>query len=382
MKAKTIKGKSPEEIKSALAESMADGFKPTLAIVFIPFKQNRDAVCEILNKEGISIFGATAVGQFIDGDVERESIVVMLMDIENAHFKLMFEEAGTRNVREVAKNIGQAGMDTFSRPAFIVCGSSVKVDGELIIRGIEDAAGSEVTIVGGMASDDFTYTQTFVFTNGKSSDNGIVAIVINEEKVQFLGLATCGWQPIGTVKTITKSKGCQVYSIDNKPALDMITKYMGVPVSDKGKIDNIMFELGTNYPLQLQGKDGNFVMRTAMAGNWEDHSFTCAGNVPEGSKIRFTLPANFDVIKAVVSACKEVKETTSYIPDVMLLFSCAARLVALGPLVSEEIQGLKEVWEVPLAGFFTYGEFGRSPGNRPEFHNITCCWVALKEIKV
>ena len=34
MKAKSIKGKSPEEIKAALEQSMADGFKPTLAIVF------------------------------------------------------------------------------------------------------------------------------------------------------------------------------------------------------------------------------------------------------------------------------------------------------------------------------------------------------------
>ena len=32
MKAKSIKGKSTEEIKAALTQSMADGFKPTLAI--------------------------------------------------------------------------------------------------------------------------------------------------------------------------------------------------------------------------------------------------------------------------------------------------------------------------------------------------------------
>ncbi len=35
MKAKSIKGNSPEEIKTALEQSMADGFQPTLAVVFI-----------------------------------------------------------------------------------------------------------------------------------------------------------------------------------------------------------------------------------------------------------------------------------------------------------------------------------------------------------
>ena len=38
MKAKSIKGKSSEEIKSALQQSMADGFKPTLAIVFLIYE--------------------------------------------------------------------------------------------------------------------------------------------------------------------------------------------------------------------------------------------------------------------------------------------------------------------------------------------------------
>ena len=43
MKAKSIKGKSTEEIQSALQQSMADGFKPTLAIVFISKSQDRKA---------------------------------------------------------------------------------------------------------------------------------------------------------------------------------------------------------------------------------------------------------------------------------------------------------------------------------------------------
>lgn len=379
MKAKSIKGKSKEEIQSALADSMKDRFKPTLAIVFISIKQDRNAICEMLDKEGIVIFGATSVGEFIDGGVGKESIAIMLMDIDNSYFKLIFEEVGIRNTREVANDIGQYGFNTFSNPAYIVCGSSVTIDGEMIIRGIEDAAGTEVTIVGGMASDEFTYTKTYVFTNNKSSDNGIAAIIINKDKIQLHGIATCGWQPVGTIKTITKSEGCKVYTIDNEPALDMIIKYMGIPTVDKEKIEATMFELGANFPLQLHGKNGNFVMRTAMAGNWEDHSFTCAGNVPQGSKIRFTIPADFEVIDTVLSECKEAKDSVIPEADAIILFSCAARLVALGPLISQEIQGLKDVWNIPMVGFFTYGEFGRSSGSRHEFHNITCSWVALKE---
>ena len=49
MKAKSIKGKSTEEIKSALEQSMTDGYKPTLAICFISKSLDRIAISELLN---------------------------------------------------------------------------------------------------------------------------------------------------------------------------------------------------------------------------------------------------------------------------------------------------------------------------------------------
>jgi hypothetical protein len=52
MKAKSIKGKSAEEIASSLLQSKADGFNPTLAIVFLSVKQDRVAIAEILDKNG------------------------------------------------------------------------------------------------------------------------------------------------------------------------------------------------------------------------------------------------------------------------------------------------------------------------------------------
>lgn len=379
MKAKSIKGKSAEEIRSALEQSMADGFKPALAIVFLSIKQDRKAISAILDKEGIVVFGVTSAGEFIDGDVGEESSAIMLLEINRDYFKLLFDDTGTGSTREMAGRMGEEGLKTFDNPAFIVCGSGVTADGEMIIRGIEDAAGEGVTIVGGMAGDDFTMTGTYVFTNDRESDNGIITVIIDESKIKLQGLATCGWQPVGTVKTITKSEGCWVYTIDNEPALDTIVKYMGISSLNREKRTDVIVNIGANFPMQLQDKDGSIVMRTAMLGNWDNHSFMCAGNVPEGSKVRFTLPPDFEVIDAVVSACNEIKETQLPEADAMILFSCKARHIALGPLVGKEIQGLKDVWDVPLVGYFTYGEFGRSPKSRQEFHNITCCWVALKE---
>jgi len=65
--------------------------------------------------------------------------------------------------------------------------------------------------------------------------------------------------------------------------------------------------------------------------------------------------------------------------DALLIFSCIGRQVTLGPLVSEEIQGIQETWGTPMAGFFCMGEFGKTRNGRTQFHGTTCSWVVLKE---
>ena len=65
MTAKSIKGKSTEEIELALQQSMADDFQPTLAIVFVSVKQDREAISRLLKEKGIQVFGATTAGEFL-----------------------------------------------------------------------------------------------------------------------------------------------------------------------------------------------------------------------------------------------------------------------------------------------------------------------------
>ena len=92
MKAKSIKGNLPEEIQLALEQSMADGFKPTLAVAFISIKQNRKAICKLLDENGIAIFGATTNGEFIDENLSKESAAILLLDMNPDHFRILFEE--------------------------------------------------------------------------------------------------------------------------------------------------------------------------------------------------------------------------------------------------------------------------------------------------
>mgnify|MGYP003513163426 FL=1 len=49
-------------------------------------------------------------------------------------------------------------------------------------------------------------------------------------------------------------------------------------------------------------------------------------------------------------------------------------------MISDEIEGVRKAFNVPMAGFYTYGEFGRAKNGKQHFHSGVCCWVALKEL--
>lgn len=378
MISRTIKANSTEAIFKEIVKASADGFTPTLAIVFLSIKQDWKAISQELDKKDIAVFGATTSGEFIDGDIEDGSITIMLLDLNPEYFKLKYFETGEQTTFENAKLLGSEGKNTFTNPAFIIVSGWLTQDGEAIVEGITEGFGSDVTIFGGMAGDDLILEGPIVFNNKNSSDKGLLGLIIDEDKIEINGIATCGWKAIGTTKTITKSEGNIVYTIDDKPALDTILKYLGVEY-DNSSGKEIVTQLGAYYPLQMEREGVVPVMRTAMFANREDRSLICAGNVPQGSKIKFSLPPDFDAIEQVIEECNELKIAKQPEADALIMFSCISRNLSFGVLMGEELEQVQQVWNAPMIGFFTYGEFGKSKTGKHEFHNNTCCIVALKE---
>lgn len=378
MKAKSIKGKTTQEIRSALEQSMFDGFKPTLAICFISKSQDRKAINGLLDKEGIAIFGCTTNKEFTDENPGKASAAILLLEINKDNFQIYFEEYPEKNYREVARRIAQKAKAKFPVPAFLIGISNASADGEEVLRGIEDITGPDVNAFGGAAGDDYSFSETFVFTNGKDSDNGMICIALDESKVAIKGIATCGWKAVGTEKLVTKSEGNHVYTVENIPVLDLTAKYGGIEnVSPEN--NNLLIEIAANFPLQLQREKGDPVMRPGLVVDWNDRSYYTSGSVPQGSKVRFSLPPDFDVMEKVVKGVQNLKATEMPEADALVVFSCAGRILSLGPLMSQELDGIKKVWNVPMAGMFSNAELGRATGGNLEMHNLTTCCIALKE---
>jgi len=377
MKAKSIKAGSAEEIQMALQQTVADGFKPTLALVFLSVMNEIEAVCSILDKESIPIFGATTFAEFTEQDAENVGIAVLLLDINPAYFKIILKGNEEGSGLEIGRHIGETGKKTFANPAFIISSANYKIHGESIIKGMVEKAGEDVTIVGGKAGEIINM-EGKVFTSSQSSDNAVISLILDQDKITLKGMAASGWKPAGTEKKITHCKGPWIYTIDDQPAFDIVKKFLGNDiVQDKNK-EGIV-KLNIIYPLQLYRESGSPYMLPILFANTEDNSVMLAEEVPEGSLFRFSMPPDFDVIDMVIKSCQEVKEKEMPDADALVIFSCIGRLGSLGPMASKEVEGLAGTWNSPMIGFYSLGEFGRVANGNTEFHGTTVSWVALKE---
>ncbi len=376
MKAKSIKGKNAAEINAALETNMADGFSPTVAIVLLEADIPHQEVCSVLSEKGIQIFGASSGSNFTDGEIESGCIVILLLDIKQEYFQLKFVSSEKGTTKDFAEEIGRAGLAAFSKAAFLVVSGGITADGDEVVEGIENICGKGTTIFGGLAADSMKMIRTFVFTKDRLTDNGIVALIFDEDKISLNGMAIGGWRPVGIEHVITHSAGNILYSIDDEPALQFISRYTGVKDFFGPEISNVI--LSANFQLQLQRENKHPVMRTPMYANPVDHSIVFAGSLPQGSKVRLCMLPGFEVIEASLKEFAQYKNEQPE-ADALIMFSCAGRQVSLGPYVSEEINGIKETWNAPMAGFFCFGEIGRVEKSTHEFHNMTCSLAILKE---
>ncbi len=380
MKARSIQGRSVDELEAALQSCISSGFRPTLAIVFLSVKQDRKTISSMLDAAGIAVFGCTTNGEFIDENLEKESYAILLLDLDPSIFRIYLQPFKDANFRASTRSIGQSAQAEFQHPAFLIAGCNMMTDAEELLKGFEDVIGEHVNVFGGMAGDDMSFVEQFVFNGKEESNNAVIALAMDENKIHIRGRATCGWKAIGTPKTVTHSVGNHVYTVDDTPVLDLTIKYSGFDnVSRDAAAKDTALLIATTLPLQLQREKGHPIMRPGLIVNFDDGSFICSGTVPQGSTVRFSVPPDFDVMDTVIQQAQDLKKTEIPEADALVIFSCAGRLLSFGPMMNLEIEGIRNTWNAPIVGMFSNAELARATDGNLEMHNLTTCCVALKE---
>lgn len=375
MKAKNIWGENIADVIAKFSQAVADGFTPTLAIIFCSITQDRKSLADFFSEKNIEVFGSTTAGEIIDDEVMEHTSVIMLLDMKKDNFAIMNGEGS--DTYKISNDIAKRAKEKFSNPSIIIISSGLTIDAEEIIRGVTEFD-KTIPLYGGLAGDDLTMKASYVFSNSFESPGGLIALVVNNEQVTIKGIATSGWDDIGIEKTITKSEGNVVYTIDDEPAVDVFVKFFKFTDSVDNRSEIIAMNFA-QYPLQMKKDNGNIVLRAPLMVDIDSKALIFAGGIPQGSKVKFSVPPGFDLIEKTSERVSVLKNSIQT-PDAVIMFSCKARHLALGPMTSDEAGKIRGIWDKPMIGFFTYGEIGATADSPCDFHNETCSMVVLQEL--
>jgi hypothetical protein len=376
MEIKIVNSNSSELFVQKLESLIDSGYKPSLAIIFCSVEIDIEVISKVGLKYDFSIFGISSSGEIANDEIFESSVVGMFFNISPELFYLKAESTHSKNIFDITNDLKSELNSKFKNRSFIVSASGISTDGEEVVESMLNIFGEDIPLFGGLAGDDLHMKETFVFTHNGIFDNGIAYLVFNNDFIELKGIATSGWEAIGVEKVVTKAKGNIIYEIDYEPAVDVFIKYFNVEV-DLDTSSDVVENIGVKYPLQVIREGRKPVLRAPLYANAEDKSLVFAGRIQEGAKVKFSVPPTFEIIDTTISNIEKLREEFP-VAEGMIMFSCAARKLALGPMTEDEIQGIRSIWKVPLVGIFTYGEIGNAQNNISDFHNETCSVVLFK----
>lgn len=252
-----------------------------------------------------------------------------------------------------------------------------KVNASELVKGMNTVKKEHVLIVGGLAGDAAKFEKTLVGLNTIPVQGQIVAIGFYGHKLMVSHGSLGGWESFGLERIVTKSQSNVLYEIDGKNVLDLYKIYLG-EYAEELPGSALLFPLS----IKMDGLEEPIV-RTILSIDETNQTMTFAGDIPQGSKVRF-MKANFDrLIDAASGAALSCLEINSFTPALALLISCVGRKLILGSRIDEEVEAVGEVFgnQTILCGFYSYGEISPLvPFGDCILHNQTMTITCINEI--
>ncbi len=283
-------------------------------------------------------------------------------------------------------NSFEAGIELFKQlitsdlKYILVISDGVQVNGSELVRGLELSNTGNIPITGGLAGDADKFDYTVVGCNEVPDKGNIVAIGFYGESLKISHGSFGGWQIFGPEKLVTKSVSNRLYEIDNKSALDLYKLYLG-KYAEELPGSALLFPLS----VRIEGSTDT-VVRTIVSIDNNEQCMVFAGDVPEGSYVKF-MKSNTDILidaasQAAGNTLVGLDDLNATKPKLALLISCLGRKLILGTRTEEEIEAVREVFgeKTILSGFYSYGEISPlTPHTKCQLHNQTMTITTFNE---
>lgn len=364
---------------AAAGEALRDVPVPRLLVVFASFGYDLPELVAAVGavSGGVPVIGCSAAGEIGPGPALRLGVVVICLGGEFAVTTAV--AVGLHDgPRRVGESVARALLplpDTRNRVVLMLT-DALAGDQQEMIRGAYAILGATVPIIGGGAGDNMRMETSRQFHGERVLQDAVVAAVIGTDSEIGLSVRH-GWHRQGDAIVVTGSAGNDVYTLDDRPALDVYLDRHAAPGGVE--YDAAAFaEFALTRPLAV-ARRGDLAIRHVRGADPVARSLICAGAVPRGAAAWLATGDESSTLAAMDAACVEAIARLGDAPLLaLLLFDCVGRRAVLGSegvLVERDLME-QRVAGAPLAGFYTYGEIARMRGVNG-FHNQTVVALAL-----
>ncbi|MDP2664538.1 MAG: FIST N-terminal domain-containing protein [bacterium] len=345
-----------------IAMGKAQNKKPELTVVFASVSFDQQELLKGVREAsgGAPLVGCSDAGEVTNDGPSQHSVGVMAISSDQIDFSTGLGRDVKKGAREAGQAVAKEVQEKAKNPlkAFIMFPDVLTGNGADIVRGALDVLGEHFPVVGGAAGDDFLFEKTYEYRDEEAASGAVGGVGLTGKFSMGAGVRH-GWVPIGVPMKVTKSEGSVVHELDGRPALSIYEDYFGDKAGDLRK--EPLARMAITYPLgiKLPGMD-EYLIRDPITVD-EKGAITCAAEIPEGSEIRLMIGSTEKAVEAAQDAAHKLMgdfEKQGSKPRFVLMFNCIAREKLFAQRANEEIQAVMEIIgkDVPLLGFYTYGE--------------------------
>jgi hypothetical protein len=278
-----------------------------------------------------------------------------------------------RTAQAAAQTARERAGPSRGHEALLVLSDGLTPDQREIARGVYAVTTARIPFVGGAASDNETWTQTRTFGDGRVLANGILAVWINSERPMGVSVDH-GWRPAGPPMLVTRAEGTIVHELDGVPAFEAYVAARGVDLRAE---DPELFHKVLAGPLGSPNARGRYDVRQLHAYLPEGGGINFNAGISEHAILRLMSSDDDSLIAGARSAARAAIAGLAEPARLALVFSCGSRIPSLGRRAHEEPEAISaELGDVPVCGFYTYGEFARTAGSSG-IHNSSVAILAL-----
>lgn len=339
-------------------------------------KEGLNAINSLKEKySNCRVVTVSSAGNIIDTEVSFDNLTATAIMFEKTRIEI--QTFNTNTSKEVSLGNKIASSYDNKDLNLLLVYSTMNINAGELIDGINKGFDNKVFVSGGVAGDGTRFEKTIVGVDQDICDNCIVTIGLYSTNLTVAHGSKGGWSPFGPPRKVTKAINNILFEIDNLPVLDLYKEYLG-PKSQDLPASGLLFPFAI-----IDDETGESIVRGIQGIDEEAKSIILYGNIEVNQTVRL-MRANHTVLVdgAGESANDVISNMDFKKPELAILVSCVARVLALDQLVEDELEEVKDVFgnDTVICGFYSYSEFSPLKGTTScSLHNQTMTITALSE---